>query len=128
MKRYPMRYLGRANGYPTTSYTQGGVSVTSTSSEVLAANWQRFHVRLENQGLASIFVRLDGTTATADKDSTEILPGRAWWAYTIPGSAITAITTGTQSMHVEWGGAPSPPVFVVASGVQVVVGGVQVVT
>jgi len=126
LRRYPMRYTGNPGQYPTTTFQHSGTSVTTSSVEIVGARWQRFHLRIQNQGTASVWIRFDGGTAVKDSTAYELTPGSWWTGYTIPGSAVTAITTGTQGVHVELGQALSF-LRVVAGGVQVVAGGVPVV-
>ena len=129
LRRYPMRYINPGQ-YPTTSFTHGaGTSVTTTSIEIVPANWQRFHVHFQNQGTGSVWINLSGAAAVADSTCLELVAGSpGWWAYTIPGSAVNAIASaGTHAVATEWAGAANPPLRLVANGVQVVAGGIPVI-
>jgi len=93
---------------PTTTFTHTGTAVTTASLQIQAANSKRFYLIIQNQGGAAIYVRMDGGTATADKDSLMLLPGESYEPLNfVPASSITAIAvSGTVDVHVIEGAAP----------------------
>ena len=95
--------------FPVTTLTHVGTAVSTSSVTIAVASPQRTYLEIENQGSASIFVRFDGATATADKDAFRILPGDTYYAaHYMTASAVTAIAaSGTQDVHVVSGAPPS---------------------
>ncbi len=90
--------------YPTTTFTLGSVALGTSSTLLVAANPQRLFLEIQNQGGAAVYIRLDGTAATADKDSTRILPGDSWWGFVLPHTAVYGISaSGTNDVHIDEG-------------------------
>lgn len=85
--------------------TPSGTPVTTSSTTISAAQAQRTYLLIQNQGSVSVYIRLDGGTAVADKTATRLLPGESWEVLNnLPGTAITAIAaSGTQAVHVTEG-------------------------
>ena len=91
--------------YPTTTFTATNVAALGTSSTTLvAANWKRLFLEIQNQGTSAIYIRLDGGVAVADSTATQILPGDSWWGFVLPGTLVTGISaSGTNAVHIDEG-------------------------
>jgi len=92
---------GIYNGIPT----ETSVSITTSSTQILAANASRTFLFLQNQDLTNpIYVATDGNAAVADGTCTKIAAGgsRVWENGFIPNGAVFGIATGgTVTTHVE---------------------------
>lgn len=97
--------------FPVTTFTHTGTPVVSTAggSTIVTAAAQRTYLLIRNQGTASVYLRLDGGTPTANNNALQLLPGEPYEVVGgLPGSAVKAIAaSGTQNVHVVSGAPPA---------------------
>jgi len=94
---------------PVVSFANSGVTVSTSSVEVLAGNSQRYMLVIHNVGTAPVWIRLDGGTAETNKNSLRLLPGEKSNPLNyLPGSAVTAIALVSVDVHIVEGFALTP--------------------
>jgi len=95
-------------GYPITTFTHLGTDVPTSNTTIFAGTSKLMSLEIQNQGGASVYIRLDGGVAVADKTAFRILPGQTYWARQCPAGAVTAISeSGTNAVHVVTGAPPA---------------------
>lgn len=96
-------------GYPVTTDTHKGTTVTAVSSTIVDAAAKRCYLMIRNQGSVAIWIRLDGEAAVADKTSLMLLPGEPYELHmALPAGIVTAITaSGTCDVNTISGAPPA---------------------
>lgn len=94
--------------FPVTTMTHTGTTVSTSSVTIAAASAQRTYLMIQNQGAVSVYIRLDGGTAVADKTALRLLPGESYEVVGfLPASLVTAIAASSCDVHVVAGAPPA---------------------
>jgi hypothetical protein len=76
------------------TYTHASVSVLVTTTALVAADTTRGFIQVQNQDATNaLWVKCDGTAATADGNSVKIIAGATWTPAVPPVSACNAIAS-----------------------------------
>jgi len=117
-------------GFPVTTMVPEGVTVATSSIEIIEADSSREYILIQNQGPSTIWVRFDGGTAVADKTGLRLLANesREQRNY-LSASSVTAISDGSAEVQVTVGGSFVDPGFdnIIAGGDNVIADGDNVV-
>lgn len=82
------------------TYTHTAKQVTNASQSLLAANASRKYLRVENQDAAlTLFIRCNGTAATADNASIRLLPGEVYEPATVPVGEVRGIMSAATAAN-----------------------------
>lgn len=100
----PNRELRTTAGTGTPTDKSGAITTGATSQTLAAANANRKYLIVQNISSEDMWIRWDGSAATADKPSIKLVSGASWEnpAHWCPTAAITVIAATTGSKFTAW--------------------------